>query len=161
MGRVFSTGNFDMIRVSQYLIDGLKGGCKGHKYSKNLKKPLSSSTGMTSETLIYHNACRVWPVTHLQLELYPSVLDHLPTFSGLPSPQASKLRKRISSRFRTFFFNTSSCRINQIHIRNVDSTVQLRADFSSFMLPDCQRKCRPHSLSNGRPVVVGLTSWWS
>ena len=57
MGRVFSTGKFDMIRVSQYLINGLKGGCKGHKYSKNLKKPLSSSTGMTSETLIYHNAC--------------------------------------------------------------------------------------------------------
>ena len=58
MRRVFSTGKFDMIRVSQYLINGLKGGCKGHKYSKNLKKPLSSSTGMTSETLIYHNACR-------------------------------------------------------------------------------------------------------
>ena len=57
MGRVFSTGKFDLIRVSQYLINGLKGGCKGHKYSKNLKKPLSSSTGMTSETLIYHNAC--------------------------------------------------------------------------------------------------------
>ena len=57
MRRVFSTGKFDMIRVSQYLINGLKGGCKGHKYSKNLKKPLSSSTGMTSETLIYHNAC--------------------------------------------------------------------------------------------------------
>ena len=57
MGRVFSTGKFDMIRVSQYLIDGLKGGCKGHEYSKSLKKPLSSSTGMTSETLIYHNAC--------------------------------------------------------------------------------------------------------
>ena len=59
MRRVFSTGKFDMIRVSQYLINGLKGGCKGHKYSKNLKKPLSSSTGMTSETLIYHNACNV------------------------------------------------------------------------------------------------------
>ena len=59
MGRVFSTGKFDMIRVSQYLINGLKGGCKGHKYSKNLKKPLSSSTGMTSETLIYHNACNL------------------------------------------------------------------------------------------------------
>ena len=58
MRRVFSTGKFDMIRVSQYLINGLKGGCKGHKYSKNLKKPLSSSTGMTSETLIYHNACK-------------------------------------------------------------------------------------------------------
>ena len=57
MRRVFSTGKFDMIRVSQYLINGLKGGCKGHKYSKNLKKPLSSSTGMTSETLIYHNVC--------------------------------------------------------------------------------------------------------
>jgi len=53
----FSTEKFDMIRVSQYLINGLKGGCKGHKYSKNLKKPLSASTGMTSETLIYHNAC--------------------------------------------------------------------------------------------------------
>ena len=57
MGRVFSTGKFDMIRVSQYLIDGLKGGCKGNEYSKSLKKPFSSSTGMTSETLIYHNAC--------------------------------------------------------------------------------------------------------
>ena len=57
MGRVFSTGKSDMIRVSQYLIDGLKGGCKSHEYSKSLKKPLSSSTGMTSETLIYHNAC--------------------------------------------------------------------------------------------------------
>ena len=56
MGRVFSTGKFDMIRVSQYLIVGLKGGCKGHEYSKTPEKPLSSSTGMTSETLIYHNA---------------------------------------------------------------------------------------------------------
>ena len=36
MGRVFSTGKFDMIRVSQYLIDGLKGGCKGHEYSSLL-----------------------------------------------------------------------------------------------------------------------------
>ena len=57
MGRVFSTGKWKMIRVSQYLINGLKGECKGLEYSKNLKKPLSSSTGMTSETLIYHNAC--------------------------------------------------------------------------------------------------------
>ena len=57
MRRVFSTGKFDMIRVSQYLINGLKGGCKGLEYSKNLKKPLRSSTGMMSETLIYHNAC--------------------------------------------------------------------------------------------------------
>ena len=57
MGRVFSTGKSDMIRVSQYFIDGLKGGCKSHEYSKSLKKPFSSSTGMTSETLIYHNAC--------------------------------------------------------------------------------------------------------
>ena len=57
MRRVFSTGKFDMIRVSQYLINGLKGGCKGLEYSKTPEKPLSSSTGMTSETLIYHNAC--------------------------------------------------------------------------------------------------------
>ena len=57
MGRVFSTQNFDLIRVSQYLMNGLKGGCKGLEYSKTPKKPLSSSTGMTPETLIYHNAC--------------------------------------------------------------------------------------------------------
>ena len=57
MVRVFSTGKFDLIRVSQYLINGLKGGCKGLEYSKTPEKPLSSSTGMTSETLIYHNAC--------------------------------------------------------------------------------------------------------
>ena len=62
MRRVFSTGKFDMIRVSQYLIDGLKGGCKSHEYSKSLKKPLSSSTGMKSETLIYHNAVLTIPV---------------------------------------------------------------------------------------------------
>ena len=36
-GRVFSTGKSDTIRVSQYLIDGLKGGCKSHEYI--LKKP--------------------------------------------------------------------------------------------------------------------------
>ena len=63
MGRVFSTGKFDLIRVSQYLVDGLKGGCKGNEYSKILKKPLSSSTGMTSKTLIYHNACRCESLT--------------------------------------------------------------------------------------------------
>ena len=57
MGRVFSTQKFDLIRVSQYLMNGLKGGCKGLEYSKTPKKPLSSSTGMTPETLIYHNAC--------------------------------------------------------------------------------------------------------
>ena len=57
MRRVFSTGKFDMIRVSQYLINGLKGGCKGHEYSKTPEKSLSSSTEMTSETLICHNAC--------------------------------------------------------------------------------------------------------
>ena len=57
MGRVFSTGKFDLIRVSQYLINGLKGGCKGVEYSKTPEKPLISSTGLTSETLIYHNAC--------------------------------------------------------------------------------------------------------
>ena len=57
MARVFSTGKFDLIRVSQYLMNSLKGGCKGLEYSKNLKKPLRSSTGMMSETLIYHNAC--------------------------------------------------------------------------------------------------------
>ena len=65
MRRVFSTGKFDMIRVSQYLINGLKGGCKGHKYSKNLKKPLSSSTGMTSETLIHagrKTQCRLYNI---------------------------------------------------------------------------------------------------
>ena len=57
MVRVFSTGKFDLIRVSQYLINGLKGGCKGLEYSKTPENPLSSSTGMTSETLMYHNAC--------------------------------------------------------------------------------------------------------
>ena len=57
MRRVFSTRKFDLIRVSQYLMNGLKGGCKGLEYSKTPKKPLSSSTGMTPETLIYHNAC--------------------------------------------------------------------------------------------------------
>jgi len=40
MRRVFSTGKFDKIRVSQYLINGLKGGCKGHKYSKKPEKTL-------------------------------------------------------------------------------------------------------------------------
>ena len=74
MGRVFSTGKFDMIRVSQYLIDGLKGGCKGHEYSKSLKKPLSSSTGMTSETLIYHNACRFIVAVKIRQELVHLVL---------------------------------------------------------------------------------------
>ena len=59
MGRVFSTQNFDLIRVSQYLMNGLKGGCKGLEYSKTPKKTLSSSTGMTPETLIYHNACNL------------------------------------------------------------------------------------------------------
>ena len=68
MGRVFSTGKFDMIRVSQYLIDGLKGGCKSHEYSKSLKKPLTSSTGMTSETLIYHNACRGQNIFRIKID---------------------------------------------------------------------------------------------
>ena len=44
IGRVISTGKFDLIRVSQYLMNGLKGGCKGLEYSKTPKKPLSSST---------------------------------------------------------------------------------------------------------------------
>ena len=65
MGRVFSTGKFNMIGVSQYLINGLKGGCKGLEYSKMLKIPLFLSTGMASDTLIYHNACIV--------ETYPAV----------------------------------------------------------------------------------------
>ena len=56
-GRVFSTGKLFLIRVPQYWIKGLKGGCKGLEYSKTLKIPLSSSTGMGSDTLIYHNAC--------------------------------------------------------------------------------------------------------
>ena len=55
--RVFSTGKFALIRVPQYWIIGVKGGCKGTEYSKVLKKPLSSSTGIVSDTLIYHNAC--------------------------------------------------------------------------------------------------------
>ena len=58
MGRVFSTQKFDLIRVSQYLMNGLKGGCKGLEYSKTPKIPLSLSTGMGSDTLIYHNLCR-------------------------------------------------------------------------------------------------------
>ena len=57
IGRVFSTGKFVLIRVPQYWIIGGKGGCKGTEYSKVLKKPLSSSTGIVSDTLIYHNAC--------------------------------------------------------------------------------------------------------
>ena len=56
--RVFSTGKFALIRVPQYWIIGVKGGCKGTEYSKVLKKPLSSSTGIVSDTLIYHNACK-------------------------------------------------------------------------------------------------------
>ena len=56
-GRVFSTGNLSLIRVPQYWINGVKGGCKGLEYSKRLKIPLCSSTGMASDTLIYHNAC--------------------------------------------------------------------------------------------------------
>ena len=56
-GRVFSTGNLSLIRVPQYWINGVKGGCKGLEYSKMLKIPLCLSTGMASETLIYHNAC--------------------------------------------------------------------------------------------------------
>ena len=56
-GRVFSTGNLSLIRVPQYWINGLKGGCKGPEYSKMLKIPLCLSTGMASDTLIYHNAC--------------------------------------------------------------------------------------------------------
>ena len=58
--RVFSTGKFALIRVPQYWIIGVKGGCKGTEYSKVLKKPLSSSTGIVSDTLIYHNACIDW-----------------------------------------------------------------------------------------------------
>ena len=69
MGRVFSTGKFDLIRVSQYLINGLKGGCKGLEYSKNLKKPLRSSTGMMSETLLYHNACTYLVMTDFSKEV--------------------------------------------------------------------------------------------
>ena len=56
-GRVFSTGNLSLIRVPQYWINGVKGGCKGLEYSKMLKIPLFLSTGMASDTLIYHNAC--------------------------------------------------------------------------------------------------------
>ena len=56
IGRVFSTEKFALIRVPQYWIIGVKGGCKGTEYSKVLKKPLSSSTGIVSDTLIYHNA---------------------------------------------------------------------------------------------------------
>ena len=56
-GRVFSTGKLSLIRVPQYWINGLKGGCKGIEYSKTLKIPLSSSTEMASNTLINHNAC--------------------------------------------------------------------------------------------------------
>ena len=55
--RVFSTRKFALIRVPQYWIIGVKGGCKGTEYSKVLKKPLSSSTGIVAETLVYHNAC--------------------------------------------------------------------------------------------------------
>ena len=40
MGRVFSTGKFDLIRVSQYLINSLKGVCKGLEYSKTPEKTL-------------------------------------------------------------------------------------------------------------------------
>ena len=40
MGRVFSNGKFDLIRVSQYFINSLKGGCKGLKYSKTPEKTL-------------------------------------------------------------------------------------------------------------------------
>ena len=40
MGRVFSAGKFDLIRVSQYLINGLKGGCKGLEYSITPEKTL-------------------------------------------------------------------------------------------------------------------------
>ena len=59
--RVFSTGKFALIRVPQYWIIGVKCGCKGTEYSKMLKKPLlSTSTGILSDTLIYHNACIVY-----------------------------------------------------------------------------------------------------
>ena len=50
---VFSTGKFALIRVPQYWIIGVKGGCKGTEYSKVLKKPLSSSTGIVSDTHPY------------------------------------------------------------------------------------------------------------
>ena len=56
-GRVFSTGNLSLIRVPQYWINGVKGGCKGLEYSKMLKIPLCLSTGMASETL---TIMRVW-----------------------------------------------------------------------------------------------------
>ena len=56
-GRVFSTGNLSLIRVPQYWINGVKGGCKGLEYSKMLKIPLYLSTGMASETL---TIMRVW-----------------------------------------------------------------------------------------------------
>ena len=70
--RVFSTGKLALIRVPQYWIIGVKGGCKGTEYSKVLKKPLSSSTGIVSDTLIYHNACNfpfdnLWKIGNLHL----------------------------------------------------------------------------------------------
>ena len=73
-GRVFSTGNLSLIRVPQYWINGVKGGCKGLEYSKMLKIPLCLSTGMASDTLIYHNACRVFLITYFTVAQY-SILD--------------------------------------------------------------------------------------
>ena len=57
MGGVFSTGKFDLIRVFQYLMNSLRVDVRVMSTQKHPKKPLSSSTGLMSETLIYHNAC--------------------------------------------------------------------------------------------------------
>ena len=39
IGRVFSTEKLIPTRVPQYWANGVKGGCKGHEYSKKPKNP--------------------------------------------------------------------------------------------------------------------------